>query len=87
MDVNRAVEEPDPRSWKSAMKSKNKAFWLRAAYDEMVAIVTIGVFTWMTELPTGRRALPTKSDLQWKGIDYIQRDICPCRQSKYPGPV
>ena len=42
LDINEAVDEPDPKGWKNAMKSPNKAFWLKKAYDEMLTIVRMG---------------------------------------------
>jgi len=50
LDLRTAVDEPDPKGWKQAMKSKNKAFWLSAVYEEMQTIIRIGVFTLTQQL-------------------------------------
>lgn len=66
MSFEKAVEESLPLSWKQAMNSVNRAFWLRAALEEMRAIATMGTFELTKEVPTGRRALPTKWVFQVK---------------------
>lgn len=59
-DISFATDEPDPDTWASAMASPNKGWWLRAAYEEMTQIATMGTFDLTENLPSGRRALSTK---------------------------
>ena len=59
-DISSATEEPDPDTWSSAMASPNKGWWLRAAYEEMTQIATMGTFDLTDNLPTGRRPLSTQ---------------------------
>jgi len=46
------------------MTSPNRAFWLRAAYEEMCSIVKHGTFDLVTEIPPGRK--PLQSKWVWK---------------------
>jgi len=38
LELEDVVDELDPKSWKQVMKSINKVFWLKAAYEEMKAM-------------------------------------------------
>ena len=60
VDVMRAVDEEDPKTWRQAMASPNKALWLKAALDEIIAITRIATFDFVLDIPHGRRPLPTK---------------------------
>jgi len=60
LDVMNAVDEENPKSWRQVMASPNKAFWLKAAYDEMSAITGMCTFDLVSEGPDGRRPLATK---------------------------
>ena len=55
-----AIDEPDPTSWPDAMHSRNRNFWLQAAYDEMCQIARMNTFVFTNHLPPGRSALPAK---------------------------
>lgn len=59
-DVSTATYEKDPLSWKQAMISVNKGFWLRAALEEMLGIAKMATFDVVQDVPAGRRALATK---------------------------
>ncbi|KAF8432045.1 hypothetical protein BGX38DRAFT_1227185 [Terfezia claveryi] len=72
--IHEALVEDDPKSWKHAMTGRNRGFWLKAAYDEMIAIVQMGVFDNIPEIPTStnhqfRKALPAKWVLLPKEIE------------------
>ena len=54
------IFEDDPTSWRAAMSSPNRFFWLKAAYDELRQVVSMGTFELTSSLPSGRRALPSK---------------------------
>jgi len=60
LDPKNVVEESTPKSWKQAMKSNNRAFWLKACHDEMCAIAKMGVFIITRDVPVGKRPLPAK---------------------------
>jgi len=42
------------------MTGKNKAYWLKTAYDEMTSIAQMAVFEILPNMPVGRKALPAK---------------------------
>ena len=42
------------------MRSRNRSFWLQAAYDEMCQIARMNTFVFTNHLPPGRSALPAK---------------------------
>jgi len=42
------------------MTGKNRAYWLKAAYDEMTYITQMAVFEILPNMPVGRKALPAK---------------------------
>jgi len=73
LDIMNAVDEEDPKSWRQAMASPNKAFWLKAAYDEMSAITGMCTFDLASEVPDGRRPLATK--WVWNTKRNIKGDI------------
>ena len=60
LDPLLAAHEPDPVSWRAAMQSPNRGFWLNAAFEEIRQIVRMGTFELTPDLPLGRRALPSK---------------------------
>jgi len=60
LDLKNSVEESTPKSWKQAMRSKNRAFWLKACCDEMCAIARIGVFIITRDIRVRKRPLPAK---------------------------
>jgi len=60
LDLENAVEESMPKSWKQAMKSKNRVFWLKACCEEICAIARMGVFIITRDIPVGKRTLPAK---------------------------
>jgi len=42
------------------MANLNKALWLRAVFDEMIPIIRMATFDFVSHIPDGRHALPTK---------------------------
>ena len=60
LNLTDAIDEPDPASWPDAMRSRNRSFWLQAAYDEMCQIARMNTFVFTNHLPPGRSALPAK---------------------------
>jgi len=70
LDLENAVEESTPTSWKQVIKSKNRAFWLKTYCDEMCVIARMGVFIITRDIPVRKRPLlakwvfSTKKDVQ-----------------------
>lgn len=60
LHIDTAALEDDPLTWKAAMMSPNKAFWLKAAFDEVISIARMCTFDFVDSIPSGRQALPTK---------------------------
>ena len=96
LDLADTVGESDPKGWKNARKSAYKAYWLKAAYEEMVTIVCIRVFTLTNELPLGRKALLTKwifitrkdvlgkivkFQVKWVAREDLQRKDIDCKET------
>ena len=59
-NISEAIDEADPKTWKQAMTGKNKAYWLKAANDEMTSIAQMTVFEILPNMPVGQKALPAK---------------------------
>jgi len=60
LDIELAVDEDDPKTWKQAIASPNKSLWLQAALDKMIAITYMATFDFVTTISQSRRALPSK---------------------------
>ena len=59
-NISETVDEADPKSWKQAITGKNKAYWLKTAYDEMTSIAQMVVFEILPNMPFSRKALLAK---------------------------